>query len=362
MKKFNEKSEKNDLKFEEELAPRIFSNIAENVYGVIKNKDGEDDRFNEKGQLTFGVNEKSSSLYALKEAIEDVITELIDDDDSDLIEDEVTAFYIVDLLHNVTNWDNYFDHLKLMSRGVFLRLQEGRLSIPITTHHYDQVQSIADILYGVGLDLRNERRYPSESYGWGDWDYCQFCWRIAPSVKVRRKRKGRCSIHDDLHCKDTRNARTRLNAKERNGTTRQRTYFYKLYNEIRLHKPFWVNGNIHFSTIASENVITSHPNQIKKVELDLEKIWQVYDHTAEFAVKQGANLNDFESVIRAIDDQHKPSKLRDNIHKSYGRDPSLAARMLILAESWLRLEQIERRGGKRPGSGRPPKYHHKFEE
>lgn len=209
--------------------------------------------------------------------------------------------------------------------------------------------------------------------GWRSWHFCPFCWRLISQSK--QNRQGRCTIHERVNSAATQRARRRkqyippTHYGEVNDFSR--TAFILEYLHVRES----TQGAIKYfskthTALAYEHAYSPDdsfdPTQIPLEKQNYQKIWLNFNNTAQYAYEQGANLNNFLSVIKAIDDDHDPTGMREKVHIAFSRAPSLAMGMLQMSETWLRLKNQERRGGggesrkgktggRMPGAGRPPK-------
>ena len=226
-----------------------------------------------------------------------------------------------------------------------------------------------------GTYRTKQRELPKKNeVGWKNWHFCPFCWRLIPQPK--RSRQGRCTIHEQINSAATQRARRRkhyippLDLGEPNYG--QRTAFIIEYNKVRKHTentikyfPNTFNNEAYDRAYSPDEFFD--PIRIPIEKQNLHDIWVSFNNTAQYAHKYGANLNNFLSVIKTIDDKYDPTGMREKVHIAFSRAPSLARGMLLMSETWLRLKNQERRGGGgksrkgktggwMPGAGRPPKH------
>ena len=271
---------------------------------------------------------------------------------------ECTSF-----LSGITTWDNLFNAIKYESRII----SDPHYRDPLLTRvELIQRKAWLDGLYSAGLSLRSERRARNTMQKWEQWNYCPFCWRITSG-----KRWGaRCSIHRVATCGPTQKARRLLKRISYiSGPEIKLTDYqiekWNLKQEALIIPSYWDAWPKDVDYFDDNDNMMNHPTRITRFSYPMDKVWNVFNHTGQYAFENGANLNSLLSVIKTIDDQGDPHRVRDNLHLSFSRDIRRAKVMLIRCESWLRLMSKKRRGdrrkgkgGKRTGAGRPPKDTH----
>ncbi len=236
--------------------------------------------------------------------------------------------------------------------------------------HANALKRVVDNLTIEGKSSLSHKNPNSE---WMKWRLCPFCWRIAPTIKRKYSKQGRCSLHSNIHSAATKKARRILNyspgfPSNTWNANFTKTIFFSEMKKLQLE----TNGlfSFHPETYNNPQYLLMrkadnrfNPLKIQKENQNLDRAWATLYCTSRYANDHGANLNDLLSVIKVLDDSdnNDPFVFRHKLHTAFSRAPYLATNMLIRAESWLRTEiQIKNLkrpgwGGKRPGAGRKPK-------
>lgn len=282
---------------------------------------------------------------------------------------EILHSVAASFLENVTTWEDIEMACRRMVGGIYLRglppeeLQDLNYELEASAN---ALKGSADLLYGRG-GIKH-RSILTTSVDWTDWDYCPFCWRLAPKIKKKQIRRGRCCEHSDVKSAATKRAR-RLrdyilpeHREERNSS--YYTAFKITYRQVKKEAIGFFN--ISQEVAANEDhhytyypIGSFNPSNIPLDRRDFTEDWRVFHRTKQYALDHGADLDDFMSVVKVLDDADDPTGIRNKIHTAFARAPGLAKGMLLMSETWLRLMKQQRTGGSRPGAGRPKGTTHK---
>lgn len=252
-----------------------------------------------------------------------------------------------------SSWEEFED----MYRRMLLASRHPKTGYSSKT--IENLEDSANILSEAENRLRNFTNSRAQSkkvfWGWRNYSFCPFCWRIAPRVKKKQERPGRCSIHNDLNSKDTR-AKRRLKdyiyPKHRNRPDTQfKTAFKLIFFAVKKRTRGFHNTT---QTVNSDiyNMVQYptpffDPLDVPIKQISTETIWSYFPLAEKQALNKGADINNFYAAIKALDDDHDPTGMRDKIHQAYARAPILAEGFLLNAEVWLQLEKTQKSRGRK---------------
>lgn len=255
-------------------------------------------------------------------------------------------------LRNVHSWKD----VEAIYRSMHKAAIDGESEYDVESAQ--ELDDVANALKIAADGLQNHRNYKREKRdtfnGWKQYYFCPFCWRLAPRVKRKQERPGRCSIHADIQSPATRRARRLRDyiAPEYRALpnsdikTAYNIEYYKCLKEVRLFRQLQAPLHSDLCNQVLHPDSSFDPSVIPIQRKSLKKIWAIFPHAAEYAFQHGANMNSFYSVIKVLDDDVDPTGMRDKIHRAYSRAPILADDMLFNAEIWGRLEAQKRWRGK----------------
>jgi hypothetical protein len=220
------------------------------------------------------------------------------------------------------------------------------------------LEIVANALKVAADGLQNHQNYkrnePDTFDGWKNYFFCPFCWRLAPRVKRKQEKPGRCSVHEDVQSPATRRARRLRDyiAPEYRALphAKIKNAFNIEFKKTKIYTaPFHHIKSIIHSDIYNQVMYPSpsfDPAVVPIEKMSTKRIWSFFPHAAEYAYQHGADLNNLYSAVKALDDDVDPTGMRERIHIAYSRAPILAEDFLLNAEVWLHLETQKRWRGK----------------
>lgn len=333
------------------LEQKIYKHISKNVYSYKGEEDPRKDlEYGPSGVLLKNGSPLGATIDQILEAARTVLPPAA-----------------IPYIRDIHDRESLFLRCKLMSSAPFIIDGYGNLYSEQTAPwgSKKEISDSGNALYSAAVMLFNIKQ--AKEPQWTGIYHCPYCWRLTP---FSGKRRIRCSVHSNSNSAVTQRDRRRKNfmyIKSQGNHQYEASLFYEIYRDIVAESKGILRGNKNLNKYKNDMVKFQHdllhkPKRIAQENHNLNDVWFIFNYTGQYAYDLGADLDDFLSVIKTIDDTLSPSKERDNIHTSFSRAPDLAKTMLTRAEAWLRIQAIENRGGarpgtggKRPGAGRPHK-------